>query len=331
MKNKHFDLNEFYNKHVLEVTLIIIVILLSIMKPIFLKPNNLLNIVQFVSLQGFIAWGMTVVLICGEIDLSVFAMVGLTSAIIGVVCQAHSALGISLDFAAVLGIIIGLIFALLFGAANAFFMTRYKMPSFIVTLSMSFVIQGLGGAISGGYPITSLPGWFIKISNTRVLGVSTCIILFAIFFVIFNLMLNNMQVGRSIYAIGGNLEAARLSGINVAKYKYITMMAVQVCGAAAGVMMTSQSMSGTYNFGATWMLTPIAGVIIGGTSLTGGAGNIWGTLIGILFLGVINNAFTLLNINTFIQNIAQGLLILIAFLINIIQAQRKMRVKAPKV
>jgi len=316
---------KFFNKHMLEVILVLLIIIMSVTTRGFLTINNVLNILRNMSLQGCIAFGMTMVIIAGEIDLSIGSTVALTGVITGLTTGKLSTLGIMpMEQAVVFGIILSLLIAALAGLFNGWLLTRFKMPSFIITLAMMNVLYGITAIISNGFPVTSLPKWYNVFGAGRIFNIIPvpAIILLIVFGINYVIM-NYTKFGRSIYAAGGNAEAARLSGINVNKVKIIAMITVQLCSALSGILVSSQVMSGAFSFGKGWEMTAISSVIIGGASLSGGLGSVSRTLVGLIFLGVIINGMTLLNVNEYAQYVVRGMLILIAVLINTVQTQRK--------
>ena len=319
------NLKKFLNKYILEVILVLLIIIMSATTRGFFTVNNMFNILRNISLQGCIAFGMTMVIICGEIDLSISSTVALTGVLIGIVSGKLAGLAIMpIEYAAVIGILLALIISALTGLFNGWLLTRFKMPSFIITLAMMNVLYGLAAIISRGFPVTTLPEWFNVIGAGRLFNVIPlpAIVLLLVFIVIF-VIIGYTKFGRSVYAVGGNAEAARLSGINVVKVKMLTMMTIQICACISGILVSAQVMAGSSTFGKGWEMTAISAVIIGGTSFTGGIGKVSRTMVGLIFLGVIINGMTLLNVNEYAQYVVRGLLILVAVLINTIQTQRK--------
>lgn len=309
----------------LELILIGIIIVMTFTSSGFLSTGNLLNILRNMSLQGVIAFGMTLVIIGGEIDLSIGSTVALTGVITGLTTGMLSNAGIMpMEQAVIVGILFSFIVAGLIGLFNGWILTKYKLPSFIITLAMLNIIYGVAAIISKGFPITTLPKWYNFLGAGRLFGVVPVpavimLIVFAITFVI----VGYTKFGRSVYAVGGNPEAARLSGINVSRVKIIIMVVVQLCSALGGIMVSAQVMSGAFSFGKGWEMIVISSVIIGGASLAGGIGKVWGTFIGLIFLGVIINGMTLLNVNEYAQYVVRGALILAAVLINTIQLKER--------
>ena len=265
------------------------------------------------------------VIISGEIDLSIGSTVALTGVIIGVTTGTLSKMGIlPMEQAVIVGIVLSLVAAALVGLFNGWLLTRFKMPSFIITLAMMNVLYGIAAIISRGFPVTTLPSWYSVFGAGRVFNIVPipAIVLLIVFAVVFVIM-SYTKFGRSVYAVGGNAESARLSGINVTKTKMLAMMGVQICAAISGILVSSMVMSGSSTFGRGWEMTAISSVIIGGASLMGGIGRVARTMVGLIFLGVIINGMTLLNVNEYAQYVVRGFLILIAVLINTVQTQRK--------
>lgn len=321
---KDFNAKGFIGKYVLECILVVIAILLAISQPGFLTAPNLLNILRNMSLQGVIAFGMTIVIISGEIDLSVGSTVGLTGVIIAGLTGILAKQGIPMEYGVLIGVGAAIITAVAIGLFSGYLLNIIKMPSFIITLGLYTLIFGIGGVLCKGFPIITLPAWYGEIGSGQIFGIIPipAIILLAIFGVVFILM-NYTKFGRSVYAVGGNVESARLSGINVTFVKTTALIIVQVCAALGGILESSLVMSGNYLYGKDWSMTVISAAIIGGTSIFGGIGKVWGTLVGLIFIGVITNGMVLMNIGESEQYIMKGGLILFAVLVNTLQTRRK--------
>lgn len=189
------------------------------------------------------------------------------------------------------------------------------------------MVYGLAGMLAGGYPIANqFPPWFNQFGAGRVGGQSGLpipAIIFGISFLIVLFIMNYTTTGRSVYGVGGNPESARLSGINVYKTKVVAFIAVQVFAVIAGIMNSGQVMAGSYSFGRGWELDVISAVVIGGASMSGGIGSIWGTLLGVLFIGVMTNGMTLLNLDLYTQYVIRGLVMGLAVLISSYRAKAK--------
>lgn len=325
MKINKSKIKKITSKYMLEIILLLIIIVMSFISSGFLTTNNLLNILRNMSLQGVIAFGMTMVIISGEIDLSIGSTVALTGVIVGMTTGKLSSAGIMpIEQAVIVGIVLSFVVSGMIGLFHGWLLTKFKMPSFIITLAMLNVIYGVAAVISKGFPVTTLPSWYNVLGAGQLFGVVPIpAIILLIVFAITLILMNYTKFGRSVYAVGGNPESARLSGINVKRVKITVMVVVQLCSALGGILVSSQVMSGSFSFGKGWEMTAISSVIIGGASLAGGTGKVWGTFIGLIFLGVIINAMTLLNVNQYIQYVVRGLLILTAVLFNTVQTQKK--------
>lgn len=307
---------KFIQKYILEILLICLIAAMALVNSSFLTPGNLLNILRNMALQGVIAFGMTVVIIGGEIDLSVGSTVALTGVIIGLCCGKFQGADGSMTGGFIIGLALALLVAVVVGILNAFFVTKYKLPSMIVTLAMQFILYGIAATISKGFPITTLPAWYDIIGSGEFLHIPVMALIMVGVFIAIHILMSKMKIGRNIYAVGGNQEAARLSGINVVSTKIFIMIIIQICCVISGIMISSQVMSGSFTFGKGWEMTAIAAVVIGGTSFNGGIGKAKGTFIGLIFLGVILNAMTLMNVSEYVQYIVRGGLILFAVVIN---------------
>lgn len=308
----------------MEIVLLVITVVIAFTAPGFFTMANLLGILRSSALKGVIAFGMTMVIICGEIDLSIsstVAMSGIITALVGGKLEAAGILPLNT------GVIIGMLAAFAaaagIGAFNGFIRTKFNIPTFIITLAMMNVIYGASALLSGGFPLTTLPGWYNIFGAGMIGPVPVPAVILVIIFIIIHIIMTYTTFGRSVYAAGGNPESARLSGINVKKVKILVMIGVQVLAALGGIMCSSQVMSAAHNFGKGWEMDVIASVIIGGASMNGGIGKVRGTFVGIIFLGVLLNGMTLMNVSEYIQYIVRGGLILAAVLINTVQLMKK--------
>ena len=308
-------------KYMLEAILTLIVLILIFTAPGFFTLRNILNIFRNVAITGVISLGMTMVIIGGEIDLSVGSSIALSSVVTATVTGKVAEAGLmTMDGAVWIGVFVALIVGFLIGLANGLIRTKFGIPSFIITLAMLNITYGLSAIISRGFPVTTLPLWYSWIGAGRFFGLIPVPALWLILvFVAVSIIMNRTKLGREIYAVGGNPEAARLSGINVNFVKIVMMVVVQVLAAFAGVILSAQVMSGSSTFGRGYELEVIAAVIIGGVSLFGGIGKVRGTLVGIVFLGVINNGMTLFGVGDFQKYVVRGLIILIAVMMNTIE------------
>jgi len=324
MKTASFNFQKFLKTYVMEIVLVIISICIAFSAPGFLTAANLLNILRNTSLKGVIAFGMTMVIICGEIDLSISSTVAMSGIITALVSGKLASAGIMpMEYGVILGVLLAMIVAALIGTFNGWVRTKFNIPTFIITLAMMNVLYGLSAILSKGFPVTTLPAWFSVLGAGQIAGIPVPAIILIIVFALIHIVMQYTKFGRSVYAAGGNPESARLSGVNVKRVKIVVMIAVQVLAALGGIMCSSQVMSGAHNFGKGWEMDVIASVIIGGASMNGGIGKVRGTFVGLIFLGVLMNGMTLLNINEYIQYVVRGGLILAAVLVNTLQSVHK--------
>lgn len=310
-------------RFILEIILIVLCVVLGFKAEGFRSTDNILNVLRNVSMQGIIAFGMTMVIVAGEIDLSVGSAVAFAGCFTAVVTKLLAGAGLPVPLAVAMAILLSIVIGFGIGCLTGFVRMHFGVPTFITTLAWMAVLRGTAFLITNGFPITSFPGWYNFLGGGYLFGIPFPAIVFVIVFCLVLVLMNNTSFGRSIYAVGGNMEAARLSGINVGRVKVLVMGLVGLFAAMSGVMQSAEIMSGTATTATGWELEVIAGVIIGGTSLMGGAGKVRGTLVGVIFLGVLINGMTLLNISEYWQFVVRGVLILSAVLINRTQIAKK--------
>ena len=288
------------------MALIIICVLLSFLTDKFLQFRNAITILRTTSITAIVAYGMTIVIITGGIDLSVGSIMSLG----GVLCSlliARTNAGI------VVSMLAGLLVGAVFGFINGFFITKFRMAPFIVTLATSFIARGSSYLLTNARPVTIREPFFFEFGNGMIGDTIPYIIIYMlIVFVIVWILLNRTKYGRRVYAIGGNEEAARFSGIKIDRVKIITYVLSGLLAALAGIITCARMYSGQPVIGETMPMDAIAGVVLGGTSMNGGFGTLTGTIIGCIIMGVINNGMNLIGLNAFWQQIAKGVVILIA-------------------
>jgi ribose/xylose/arabinose/galactoside ABC-type transport system permease subunit len=317
----------FLLDHIIEVCLVVLIIGLTIGANGFLTSANWMNIFRSNSLKGIIAFGMTMVIIAGLIDLSIGSTVGLAGVIVALCCRELTARGMDLNTACLIGMALSFLIAISVGWSEGFFQHKTGMPAFIISLAYLYALFGLAAILSGGYPIANqFPDWFNQLGMGRLggpAGIPIPAIILAVSFLIVLFIMGYTTIGRSTYAVGGNPESARLSGINVGGTKIFVFISVQILAVISGFMTSGQVMAGTYSFGKGWELDVIAAVVVGGTSFTGGVGTVWGTLIGVIFMGVMTNGMTLLNFDIYVQYIVKAVIVFLAVLLSSYRAQVK--------
>lgn len=310
--------------YALELTLVILIVGIALVTPGFMTSKNLLNVLRNVSLQGVIALGLTMTIIGGQIDLSVGSGVALYGVIVAKVTGSLADAGVMpMETGVIVGMLVAFLCSVAVGAVHAWLHIKFNMPTFIITLASLNILYGIAALLSNGFPITTIPLWYNFIGAGRLFGVPIPAVILFIFFFIFFFIMKYTRTGREIYAVGGNTDSARLCGINVNKIKSIYMIAPQVMSCVSAILLSSQVMSASSQFGKGYEMTAIPSVIIGGAVMTGGIGTVWGTFLGMIFLGVITNGMTILNINEFTQYIVKGGLILIAVAVNTIMENKK--------
>jgi ribose transport system permease protein len=280
---------------------------------IFLKPENLANIMRQLSEIGIISVGMTLVILTGGIDLSVGSVLAL-SAVITAFGLMDWQLGM---FAAFL---LALLSGVVVGGINGFIISKWKIQSFVVTLALMTITRGAALRISGmssrniGFGIGAAPESF-KIINSTLLGIPFPVYIFILIVLMFSILLAKMRTGRYIRIIGSNAEAARLAGIPVARVQTFAFACCGGLAALAGFIHTGQLFQGNPNDGIGYELDAIAAAVIGGTSLSGGKGTVVGTLAGVLIIGLLNNIFGLHGMQKDFQLILKGVVIVVAVLL----------------
>lgn len=291
--------------------------------PNFLKLTNLLGVANQTAIYAIIAIGMTMVIITAGIDLSVGSLVALASVSGALVLRdfgdgAASGLGMM-----VVGMIVGIGICGLAGLFNGAMVTFFRLPSFIVTLGMMLMASGLAYRLSAGASIPQLPDSFFWIGGGQMLGLPNPVWLMTVLYVIAHIVMTRTAFGRYVYAIGGNAEAARLSGVPVTRVLLTVYMLSGVLAGLGGIVLASKLQAGDPKFGLMYELEVIAAVVVGGTSLLGGSGKIMGTLIGAFIIAVIKNGMNLTDVDPFNQKIVLGAVLLSAVLIDTLKRQGK--------
>ncbi|CDQ40808.1 MULTISPECIES: ABC transporter permease subunit [Virgibacillus] len=290
--------------------LILITSVLAIMSDNFFTLTNIFNLLRQVSVNALIAFGMTFVILTAGIDLSVGSILALGSALTA------GLLTSGID--PILAVCIGLIIGLILGTVNGLIITKGRVAPFIATLATMTIYRGITLVYTDGRPITGLSDSFAfeMIGKGYVFGIPFPAIVMVIVFIVLYFILRQTVFGREVYAVGGNEEAATLSGIKADRVKIWVYSLTGMLSVLAGIIITSRLNSAQPTAGSMYELDAIAAVVIGGTSLAGGRGRIVGTLIGALIIGVIDNGLNLLNVPSFYQQIVKGGVILLAVLLD---------------
>jgi len=287
---------------------VLLLAVLSLLSPSFLTLSNLLNIARQVSINAILAAGMTFVILTAGIDLSVGSVLAYAGAVMAGLLASGRPLGLAIAAGLAIGALLGLI--------DGVVVTRGKVQPFIATLAMLTIARGATLVYTDGRPITGLPDAFVWLGAGDVGRVPVPVIIMALVFLLSHLILTRTVLGRYVYAIGGNKEAARLSGVNVIFYETLVYAISGVLSAVSAVILTARLNSAQPTAGVGYELDAIAAVVLGGTTLAGGEGSIGGTLLGAFIIGVINNGLNLLNVNPFYQQVVKGAVILLAVLLD---------------
>ena len=290
------------------IALLLLCVTLAVVAPHFLTARNALNVLQQVSFLGIIALGMTLVILAAEIDISVGSAMALHSALLGVLSGRF-------DWPLWLAVVLVLILGTVIGMGAGFIRAAFNVPSFIVTLGLLSALSGAALWMTNASPIAITDPTFAFFGSGRVFGVVPFpLIVFISLVIVFWFISTRTTFGRSVYAVGGNPEAARIAGISLTRVRVAVFASTGLLAAISGVLFSSLIGSGNGALGQGAEFQVIAAVIVGGTSLYGGRGSIIGTLLGVLFIGILTNGMVLLNVNQYGQKVAHGMIILVAVL-----------------
>ncbi len=300
------------------LALVLLCALLAFLSPVFFTSNNLLGVARAFSLTAIAAIGQTMVIITGGIDLSAGSIIGLSSLSTGILLVN--------GWPSPLAILAGLVIGTAFGACNGLLITRIGLPPFIATLGTLSIGRGLIYVVTQGYPVTAPRDEFLlQIGQGYVGQIPMPVIIMVVVTILATLFLGKTTLGRYIYAVGGNEEAARLAGINVNNVKMFVYTTSGFLASVSGIILLSRLVSAQPTAGLGQELPVIAASIIGGTSLIGGEGTALGAVLGAAIVGVLENGIVLLGINTYAQQVVTGAAIILAVALDIWQKRRRQR------
>ncbi|MDI3298762.1 MAG: ABC transporter permease [Bacillota bacterium] len=288
---------------------------LAVLSPTFLTASNVLNVARQVAVNALLAAGQTFVILTAGIDLSV----GSTLALAGAVTA-----GTMVHHGIAAGLLAGLATGLLVGALNGLVATRLGIPDFIVTLAMLSAARGLTLIYTNGLPIGDLPPAFLAIGGGYLGPIPLPVVLMLLVYLLAHLVLRSTVFGRYVYAVGGNRKAAAYAGIPVRRVRVAAYLISGFLAALAGIVLTSRLATADPQAGAGYELDAIAAVVLGGTSLFGGEGQVLKTLLGALILGVLGNGMNLLNVSPFYQEVVKGVVILLAVTLGNLRELRRL-------
>ncbi|HPU22078.1 MAG TPA: ABC transporter permease [Thermoclostridium caenicola] len=305
------------------IALLVLCVALSV-NPItaktFLTVKNIFNVLRQISTNLFLACGMTMVIILGGIDLSVGSIIALSGCLAaGAVVRYNLPLGVAL--------LIGVLVGLTIGLFNGVVISRTTIPPFIVTLATMNIAKGLAYVYTGGSPVRVVTKEWQFLGAGYIGSVPTPVIILIVVLIVTAIIMNKTRMGRYIYAVGGNAQAAEFSGIKVSRVKFFVYAYSGLMAGLAGIVLASRMYSGQPTAGEGAEMDAIAAVVVGGTSMAGGYGKIGGTIIGGLIIGILNNGLNLLNVNSFWQYVIKGAVILLAVFIDYLRQENKDRIK----
>jgi ribose/xylose/arabinose/galactoside ABC-type transport system permease subunit len=302
------DLKRVLKNYGFLIAFMLVCAILAVLSPVFLTPGNILNVVKQSSVFGIMAVGMTFVILTGGIDLSVGSILAFAGAVAAGLLKAGAPLSLIVLASLAIGAALGL--------ANGLVVTVGRITPFVTTLAMMSIARSLTLIYTTGYPISGFRPSFRYLGGGDLLHIPFPIVVFVATVILATVVLSQTRLGRYTFAIGGNEEAVRLSGISTGFYKTgVYVISGLACGLAA-VIHTARLNSAEPVAGTGYELDVIAAVVIGGTSLNGGRGSVWGTLIGALLITVINTAMVLLNINPYYSGLVKGLILVGAVLLD---------------
>ncbi len=319
------------------IPLIVLVLLFYLLNHAFLSPANVFSILKTMAFYGIVAVGETLLILGGDIDISVGSVAGFGAVFSTFLMMHFSCFGLLDTPYEWIGVIACIIIAIavcsLVGFLNAFLIVDLKMPAFIVTIATLWAVRGAVMVVTNGNPIYPLPLFFmdtigraqipiVKV-GTEVLGISLPFIIFIILIIVFEILLRRSKFGRNIYATGSNREVAKLAGINTRKVRYMNFIIISMLAGLSGILDAAFIRQGYPPIGDSSEMFIIAGCAIGGIALAGGYGSLIGTLIGVFIMNIVNTGLVMVGINTFLQGTVQGVIILIAVYVDIVRRNRK--------
>ena len=286
------------------LVLIGLIVIFSILSPYFLSMNNLYAIGLTISVIGIVCIGQSIVLLTGAFDLSVGSVAGFCGIVVATLTKSYGMYPLMLVFGLAIGVLIGLI--------NGLLVAKAKVNALITTLGMMTIFQGATFLVSNGFAVGVNQPDFRFLGTTRLFSIPLPIIILVVMYMIFYLILRYTVFGRYVYSIGGNPEAARLSGINVDRMRIFVFMLLGGLSAFGGILLASRLGSAQTTAGSQYPLNSIGASVLGGIAITGGIGNIWGALIGVAIIGVLKSGLIMINMPSYYQWIANGIVLIIA-------------------
>ncbi|MFC9019402.1 ABC transporter permease [Streptomyces albidoflavus] len=296
---------------------VVLYIVLGVVAGGFLSADNQLGILRDAATVGIPALGVTLVIIAGEIDISIGPAVAFASVLFAKAASEW-------DFGLPIALLLTLIAGALWGSAAGWLRARFGVPSFIATLGLWSALGGLALYTTNALPVATPGGGFMEALGGKILGVPTPAVVLVLLVLVFWYVARRTAYGRSVYAVGGNAAAAQLAGIRISRVRVVLFATTGVLAALTGILMAARLGSGNGGAAAGLEFDVIAAVVIGGTALAGGRGSLVGTMLGVVFISVIANGLVLLGVNSFLQDVVRGLIIVGAVLINVVISRKSL-------
>ncbi|ELF2516860.1 ABC transporter permease [Escherichia coli] len=341
-QGKSVSLKQFVSRHINEIGLLVVIAILylvfSLNAPGFISLNNQMNVLRDAATIGIAAWAMTLIIISGEIDVSVGPMVAFVSVCLAFLLQFEVPLAIACLLVLLLGALMGTLAGVLRGVFNvpSFVATLglwsalrgvFNVPSFVATLGLWSALRGMGLFMTNALPVPIDENEVLDWLGGQFLGVPVSALIMMVLFALFVFISRKTAFGRSVFAVGGNATAAQLCGINVRRVRILIFTLSGLLAAVTGILLAARLGSGNAGAANGLEFDVIAAVVVGGTALSGGRGSLFGTLLGVLVITLIGNGLVLLGINSFFQQVVRGVIIVVAVLANILLTQRSSKAK----
>ena len=309
-QNEKVTKKQFVSMYGSLIGLLLLVVVISVLRPRFISAANLRNVMRIASINGLLAIGMTFVILTGGIDLSVGAVMGCAGMYSAYFAQAAK------GYPPIVAVLIGLLIGLGFGLFNGWIIAYLKVPAFVGTLGSMSIASGLTFLLTDAKPIPNLSEGFKKMGGGNLGVIPIPIMMMSVVLLVCFALLYKRRYGRYIFAVGGNLNAAHVSGIDTKKIICSVYVIAGVLSAFAGIITTARVTSGVTSTGKGYETDAIAAVVIGGTSLTGGKGRLWGTIVGILIMQFLSNGLDMLGVNAYYQLLVKGFVVIGAVMLD---------------
>lgn len=309
-RNEKVTKKQFVSMYGSLIGLLLLVVVISVLRPRFISAANLRNVMRIASINGLLAIGMTFVILTGGIDLSVGAVMGCAGMYSAYFAQA------AMGYPPIVAVLIGLLIGLVFGLFNGWIIAYLKVPAFVGTLGSMSIASGLTFLLTDAKPIPNLSEGFKKMGGGNLGVIPIPIMMMSVVLLVCFALLYKTRYGRYIFAVGGNLNAAHVSGIDTKKIIGSVYVIAGVLSAFAGIITTARVTSGVTSTGKGYETDAIAAVVIGGTSLTGGKGRLWGTIVGILIMQFLSNGLDMLGVNAYYQLLVKGFVVIGAVMLD---------------